>query len=149
MGFVIDASATLPWFLEDERSAFTDELLRSIESTEYWAPTVWCLEVPNGLLVAERKRRIAPARRLEAVDQLLRLDIRIDATKPDILAIGALAARRALSTYDAAYLELALRQGLGLITLDEDLAAAAGAEGVPVHAPGRGTAAQRRRGYNR
>jgi len=149
MAFVIDASATLPWFLEDERTAFTDDLLKSFASVEYWAPAVWCLELPNGLLVAERKRRIAPARRVEALDQVLRLRIRIDLGKPDIKAISALAERHGLTTYDAAYLELALRQGLGLVTLDADLAAAAVAEQVPVSSPGRGTAAQRRRSYNR
>jgi predicted nucleic acid-binding protein len=58
------------------------------------------------------------------------------------------AERRQLSTYDAAYLELAIRLGFGLITLDRQLAQAALAEGVPLEAPGRTGAAQRRRRYN-
>jgi predicted nucleic acid-binding protein len=41
-----------------------------------------------------------------------------------------LAAREKLTTYDAAYLELALRCGLQLATLDADLAAAAERHGV-------------------
>ena len=149
MALVIDASATLPWFLEDERTAFTEDLLKSLASVEYWAPAIWCLELPNGLLVAERKRRISPARRVEALDQVSRLRIRIDLEKPNIKAISALAERRGLTTFDASYLELALRQGFGLVTLDSDLAASAAAEQVPVSSPGRGTAAQRRRSYNR
>jgi predicted nucleic acid-binding protein len=109
MAFVIDASATLPWFLEDERTPFTDSLLEAVDRIEYWAPAVWCLEIPNALLIAER---------------------------------------RDLSMYDAAYLELALRHEFGLITLDRALAQAAIAEGVPLEAPGRSGAAQRRRRYN-
>lgn len=148
MAFVVDASVTLPWFLEDERTPFTDSLLDAIDRVEYWAPYIWCLELPNALLVAERKRRISNARRLEALDQASRLKIRLDPAAPDMKTISTLAERRDLSTYDAAYLELAMRQGLGLITLDRVLGDAALAEGVPLEAPGRSGAAQRRRRYN-
>jgi predicted nucleic acid-binding protein len=148
MAFVVDASVTLPWFLEDERTAFTDSLLESINKIEYWAPAIWCLELPNALLVAERKRRIDLQGRLEALDQAARLRIRVDTALPDMKAISTLASRQSLSTYDAAYLELAIRLGFGLITLDRQLAQAAQAEGVPLEAPGRSGAAQRRRRYN-
>ena len=76
MAFVIDASVTLPWFLEDERSAFTDSLLESMFKIDFWAPSIWCLEVPNALLIAERKRRILPAKRLEYLAQAARLRIK-------------------------------------------------------------------------
>ena len=148
MAFVVDASVALPWFLEDERTAFTDSLLDAMNRVEYWAPTVWRLEIPNALLAAERKRRIDRSRRLEALEQASRLRIQIDRELPDMQRISALAERRALSTYDASYLELAMRQGFGLITLDKALAHAAQAEGVPLEAPGRSGAAQGRRRYN-
>jgi len=148
MAFVVDASVTLPWFLVDERTSFTDSLLDAINTVEYWAPSVWRLEIPNALLVAERKRRIDRARRLEALDQASRLRIKVDPELPDMQAISAVAERRQLSTYDAAYLELAMRLGFGIITLDQQLARAAMAEGVPLEAPGRSGAAQRRRRYN-
>ena len=148
MAFVVDASVTLPWFLVDERTAFTDSLLDAIDRIEYWAPSVWRLEIPNALLAAERKHRIDRARRLEALDQASRLRIKVDPQLPDMQAISAVAERRQLSTYDAAYLELAIRQEFGLITLDRQLARAALAEGVPLEAPGRSGAAQKRRRYN-
>ena len=148
MAFVVDASVTLPWFLVDERTAFTDSLLDVIDRIEYWAPSVWRLEIPNALLAAERKRRIDRVRRLEALEQASRLRIKVDPTLPDMQSISALAVRRQLSTYDAAYLELAVRLGFGLITLDRQLARAAVAEGVPLEAPGRSGAAQKRRRYN-
>jgi predicted nucleic acid-binding protein len=148
MAFVVDASVTLPWFLEDERTTFTDSLLDLINRIEYWAPSVWRLEIPNALLVAERKRRIDRPRRLEALDQASRLRVIVDPDLPDMQAISAIAERCQLSTYDAAYLELAIRQGFGLITLDRQLAKAALAEGVPLEAPGRSGAQQKRRRYN-
>jgi predicted nucleic acid-binding protein len=148
MAFVLDCSVTLPWFLEDERTAFTDSLLFAAKRSEYWVPGIWCLEFPNALLVAERRRRIDRLHRIEALDQIPKLQIKVDAEPVDLKAVSAVAEKHDLSTYDAAYLELAMRQGLGLITLDRDLADAAAAEGVPVQSPGRSGAAQRRRRYN-
>jgi len=148
MAFVLDCSATLPWFLEDERTAFSDSLLFAAKRAEYWVPGIWCLEFPNALLVAERKRRIGRARRIEALEQIPKLQIKVDPDPVDLMAVSTVAEKHDLSTYDAAYLELALRRGLGLITLDRDLAAAGSAEGLAVQSPGRASASQRRRRYN-
>ena len=148
MAFVLDASVTLPWFLEDERTAFTDTVFASLHRGEYWTPAIWCLEFPNALLAAEKKRRIDRTTRLGALDRAVLLNLHIDPQAPDMRAISALAERHGLGTYDAAYLELALRQSFGLITLDRELAGAALADGVPVQSPGRSGAAQRRRRYN-
>ena len=54
MGAVVDASVTLPWFLHDERTAFTDAVFAGLGQVEYWVPAVWRLEFPNTLLIAER-----------------------------------------------------------------------------------------------
>jgi predicted nucleic acid-binding protein len=148
MAFVLDCSVTLPWFLEDERTPFTDSLLFAAKRTEYWVPGIWCLEFPNALLVAERRRRIERSRRIEALDQIPMLQLSVDADPVDLKAICAVAEKHDLSTYDAAYLELALRRELGLVTLDRELADAAAAEGVAVQSAGRSGAAQRRRRYN-
>lgn len=148
MSFVLDASVTLAWFLEDERTRFTDSLLESLSSVDYWVPSVWHLEVVNALLVAERKRRISPETRFEALNHIAQLNVRVDASVPNVRVIGALSHRHSLTAYDAAYLELAVREGLGLVSLDGPLVRAASAEGVPVEAPGRSTAGQRRRRYN-
>jgi hypothetical protein len=64
MPAVLDASVTLPWFLQDERTAFTDSVFAALGQEEFWVPTVWRLEFPNALLVAERKRRIDRQTRL-------------------------------------------------------------------------------------
>ncbi|HSU62334.1 MAG TPA: type II toxin-antitoxin system VapC family toxin [Burkholderiales bacterium] len=147
MAFVLDCSVTLPWFLEDERTEFTDSLLFSVKTTEYWVPAIWCLEFPNALLVAERRKRIDRGRRLEALDQVARLLVRVDNEPIVMKAVSGIAERHDLSTYDAAYLELAVRLSAGLITLDRTLAQAASLEGIAVQAPGRSTASQARKRY--
>ena len=147
MVFVLDCSVTLPWFLEDERTEFTDSLLFSVKTTEYWVPAIWCLEFPNALLVAERRKRIDRGRRLEALDQVARLLVRVDNEPIVMKAVSGIAERHDLSTYDAAYLELAVRLSAGLITLDRTLAQAASLEGIAVQAPARSTASQARKRY--
>ncbi|MCD6044125.1 MAG: putative nucleic acid-binding protein contains domain [Burkholderiales bacterium] len=147
MALVIDCSVSLAWFLEDERNAFSDAILRATETSDTWVPAVWPLEFANGLLMAERRRRITRASRLDALKRVLLPGLRVDAAVADMPAISALAERRDLTTYDASYVELALRLGTDLVTLDRDLARAATAEGVVVQAPGRSTAAQARKRY--
>lgn len=147
MALVIDCSVSLAWFLEDERNAFSDAILRATEISDTWVPAVWPLEFANGLLMAERRRRITRASRLDALKRVLLPGLRVDAAVADMPAISALAERRDLTTYDASYVELALRLGTDLVTLDRDLARAAAAEGVVVQAPGRSTAAQARKRY--
>ena len=148
MALVLDCSITLSWFFPDEKSAFTEAALDLVALEECWVPAVWRLEFPNALLVAERRRRLKREERHQVLDEASRLRLRVDAAVPELRAISELAERHELSTYDAAYLQLAARQGAALITLDKELAAAAAAAGVAVHAPGRTSASQLRGRYN-
>jgi len=147
MAAVLDASVTLPWFLQDERTAFTDSIFALLGQEEFWVPAVWRLEFPNALLAAERKRRIDRQTRLEALDFANGLALRVDAAPIDMRSISTIAERHGLSTYDASYLELASRQGFGLITLDRALADAAVAAGIALQSPGRASASQPRKRY--
>ena len=148
MALVLDSSIALSWFFPDERTGFTDAALDLAAREECWVPALWRLEFPNALLVAERKRRLTRTERLHVLEEASRLALRVDATVHDLRQISTLADRHDLSTYDAAYLELALRLASPLITLDRDLAASAAAAGVQVHAPGRMNASQLRGRYN-
>ena len=148
MALVLDCSISLSWFFPDEKTAFTEAALDLMALEECWVPSVWRLEFPNALLVAERRRRLSRDERHQVLDEASRLHLRVDAAVPELRAISDLAERLELSTYDAAYLELAARHGATLITLDKGLAAAATSAGVAVHAPGRTSAAQLRGRYN-
>lgn len=147
MAVVFDCSVTLAWFLQDERTAFTDSAFELLEGADCWVPYLWRLEFPNALLVAERRKRLGREQRLEILDNAAQLALRTDHAVPDIRSLSALAERRGLTVYDASYLELAVRSGFDLITLDRQLADAGAAEGIAVHSPGRSSAAQVRRRY--
>ena len=148
MALVLDSSVSLSWFFPDERTNFTEAALQLVEKEECWVPALWRLEFPNALLVAEKRRRLTRAERLQVLDEVARLNLRVDPRIHELRAISDLAERHNLSAYDAAYLELASRLDSALITLDEDLAAAATAAGVSVHVPGRPGLQQLRRRYN-
>jgi predicted nucleic acid-binding protein len=93
------------------------------------APSLWWFEVRNGLVVAERRGRVTEQQTARFLREILRLAVTLD-NSPNEAGVLALARRHRLTVYDAAYLELALRQDLPIATLDMPLAAAARAEGV-------------------
>lgn len=148
MALVLDSSICLSWFFPDERTSFTDTALDVAANEECWVPLLWRLEFSNALLVAERKRRLTRAERLQMLDEASRLSLRVDAQVHDLRHISSLASQHGLSTYDTAYLELAMRLESPLITLDKELATTAAAAGVVVHSPGRQSASQLRGRYN-
>jgi predicted nucleic acid-binding protein len=129
---VLDASVAMAWCLEDETSPYADAVLDRLMASEAVVAPHWGLEVSNALLVAERRGRIgsedAPA--LSAL--LLTLPIAVDPVSRGraLKATHRLARSHGLSSYDAGYLELAVRFGLPIATLDTALARAAEAEGV-------------------
>jgi predicted nucleic acid-binding protein len=131
-GWVIDASVTMPWFFPDEATAFTESLLDGLGDQPVWVPALWVLECANVLQSAQRRQRLFAARRAEIAAQLSALPVHIDHEPMDIVALDRLAAAHGLSAYDAAYLELAMRRSLVLVSLDQRLLAAARASGQPV-----------------
>jgi predicted nucleic acid-binding protein len=128
--FVVDASISAAWFLPDEATPATEAALQATATQDIWVPSIWLLEMGNLLLSAQRRRRITAEKRRELAAAATSLRIRVDREPVSIGALDELAARHSLSAYDAAYLELALRRGLSLATLDKALAAAMGKAGV-------------------
>jgi predicted nucleic acid-binding protein len=131
-GWVIDASVTLPWFFPDEATPFTEGLLDALGMQPLWAPALWVLECTNVLQSAQRRRRIDANRRAQIASELDQLPVRVDHQPLDFMTIDRLAAAHGLSAYDAAYLELALRRSLTLVSLDARLIGAAQVLGHPV-----------------
>ena len=122
----------LSWVLPGEHK--TDDLLDRVAEHGATAPALWPLEIANVLLAAQRRGRISVAERHQALGVLGELPIEIDART----AIAAwsdtvsLAAGHKLTVYDASYLEIALRLGMGLASLDSDLLRAARDCGVAI-----------------
>ena len=130
MHYVIDASTALGFVFPDEDDDRGGRLLATLAQDALSVPAIWYVEVLNGLIQAQRRKRIGDA----AVDRGIAcfglLDIRLDAGEPDMLAIRGVADAHKLTAYEATYLELAVRKQLPLATNDSALAKAAKARGV-------------------
>jgi predicted nucleic acid-binding protein len=124
----------MAWCFQDEASRSTDFILDRLEKATAFVPSIWPLEVGNVLLVAERHQRLGEGDSARFLALLSELPIRIDQESPERMfkEILALARRQNLSSYDASYLDLAMRKGLPLATLDKRLLAAAKRSRVPV-----------------
>jgi predicted nucleic acid-binding protein len=133
--FVVDASVAAAWLLPHEATEYTDAALMATADGEVWVPALWLLEIGNLLLSAQRRRRIDVAKRVELVTAAAALRLRIDRDPVGLVALDTLAAQHGLTTYDASYLELALRRKLPLATRDEALLAAMQNCGVPLADP--------------
>lgn len=132
MGFVLDASVALAWCFADEATTASQVLLERLESETATVPAIWSLEVGNVLLQAVRRQRLAYAESVQFLEFLEHLPIEVDpySTLIPSREIMQLAYNNQLTTYDAAYLDVALRSGLPLATKDQQLTKAATLLGV-------------------
>lgn len=132
--FVVDNSVVMTWCFEDETSKYAEQVLDSLEYATGLVPAIWPLEVCNVLLVAERRKRIGQADSTRFIALLNELPITVDQEPPERMTreIFALAREHDLSSYDASYLDLAMRKGLPIATLDKDLLAASERSNVPI-----------------
>lgn len=131
-GVVLDASVAAAWCFEDEASPFTDAVLDEVVRRGARVPALWLFEMSNVLAVAERRGRVDSERVTRFLDALLALPIQVDHPEPSFLApaLARVSRDQGLTSYDAAYLELAMRSGLPLATRDVGLRAAAERAGV-------------------
>jgi predicted nucleic acid-binding protein len=120
MAFVLDASITACWAFDSEDHPDASLAFDRMRAEEGVVPCLWWFEVRNVLIVNERRRRITESDTVSFLLNLSRLRLRVDRS-PDESAILRLARTHRLSVYDAAYLELAQREGLPLATQDADL----------------------------
>ena len=129
---IVDCSIAMAWCFADESTVETAEVQNRLAGEAAIVPSHWPLEVANVLLMAERRQRISAADASAFLGLLATLDIRFD---PHTAAnsfgqIHTLARNHKLTSYDAAYLELAVRTNLPLASLDDDLRNAAASLGV-------------------
>jgi predicted nucleic acid-binding protein len=132
VSLVLDSSVALTWCFEDEHTSATLDLLDQIVETGAMAPSLWPLEILNGLAMAERRGRLDATCRHQLAGFLRDLPINLDpeTASQSWTATALLAERYRLTLYDAAYLELAQRLDLPLATLDQELRVAGRALGL-------------------
>ena len=132
---VIDSSVAAAWCFPDEQTDYTSGVLQVIAGlAEAAAPRLWAYEIRNAVLMGMRRKRISRAHAEDFLAMLKSLPIRLfDPLSYD--SVFALANRHALTLYDAAYLDLAMREGLPLASLDGALIRATQASGIAVFQP--------------
>ena len=125
--FIVDNSVVMSWCFKDEAHPFADSVLDRLSEVKAYVPCLWPLEVVNVLLVAESRKIISEADSIRFVSLLSHLPIFVEHEKPKEVMKDLLGLARAhkLSSYDASYLDLALKKGLPLATLDKKLRKAA------------------------
>ena len=130
--FVLDASLTLAWGFDEAETDYTRAVLEQVLEHVVIAPSVWPLEVANAAVIAARRRRIGDGEVPELIELVRGLDVEVDGQAHRVAfdALVLLAQEHGLTSYDAAYLEVALRVGAPLATVDAGLARAARAAGV-------------------
>jgi len=133
--FVLDTSIVIAWCFEDESNALADVVLEQLRTKTAMVPAIWPLEVGNVLLVAERRGRLSEADSARFLAMLSALPIQSETeTRQRAMSdILFLAREYKLSSYDASYLDLAMREGVPLATLDKSLQRAAARCQVSLH----------------
>lgn len=134
-GFVVDASMTLASCFQEESTPFSEAVLDLLPGDgEAVAPAMWPLEVADALLVAEPRKRLTTTDVSAVLKRIVDLRISVEPirTHDAFGTILFLARKERLSEYDASYVELALREGLPLATLDRQLRDAVRNNGVPL-----------------
>jgi predicted nucleic acid-binding protein len=121
--FVVDCSIAMAWLFHDEATPKTVALLHRLATEAALVPAWWFIEMTNVLAMAERKRRITPTQSDAFIADLSKLGIERDNEASDraFTHLLVLCRRHRLTSYDAIYLELAIRRSLPLATLDDDL----------------------------
>lgn len=133
-GFVLDASVALRWFLDKPVPAYANRVKQMfLKGTRAVVPTLWHLEMSNGLAVAERRSVLIPADVDQAMidlEQIVSQALDTDSIIVSVRQNLATARSFQLSSYNAVYLDLARRERLPLATLDDRLRAATVRAGV-------------------
>jgi predicted nucleic acid-binding protein len=134
MPFVLDSSVALAWLLPDEHGDAVDRIADRLEDDVAVVPSIWPLEMVNALLTASRRARITAGDLQRLLSHLAALPIEVDSADgmQTLDAVSVLAQRHGITSYDAAYAELARRRGLPVATLDRKLREVCAAERLAV-----------------
>ena len=133
MPFVLDNSVVTGWYLSDQATPYTQRIAAQLETDRAIVPALWQLEFANVLKIACTRGKLSLGNAREIVDTIAILPIELDSgVPPSPRQLFELAMRYNLSSYDAAYLELAMRFGLPIASQDGKLNEAAVLAGVEV-----------------
>jgi predicted nucleic acid-binding protein len=122
--FVLDNSVAMRWCFESAAHPYADGILTRLAAGEdAVVPILWFYEASAVLSREQNRGNLAAPKAEEFIVALQALRIVTDAESAARVFsdVHRLALTYRLTSYDAAYLELALRRRLPLATLDDDL----------------------------
>jgi predicted nucleic acid-binding protein len=124
----------MSWCFKDEISQYADAVLDRLQESTAFVPSIWPLEVVNVLLVAEQKKRLRQADSVRFITLLSQLPIVVEHERTGTIMNDLLTLTRVnkISSYDASYLDLSMRKGLPIATIDTRLIEAARRTHVPI-----------------
>lgn len=130
--FVLDNSVTMRWCFQNAAHPYADRVLHQLASGEAVVPVLWRYEVSAVLAKSQKDGILTGAKADAFLATLKSLNITVDGDGPDRIftEVHRLAVTHRLTSYDAAYLELAVRKNLPLATLDTELIGACRAAGA-------------------
>lgn len=136
--FVLDNSVAMRWLLASNKVSdqrYAESVLRSLANAEAVVPNLWHLEAANVLLSAANRKELEISAIERFTGQLENLPITVDTLTANQVFGHTMSLAKAyrLTSYDAAYLELALRESLPLATLDKDLLKAARRSDIEIY----------------
>jgi predicted nucleic acid-binding protein len=133
--FVLDNSVAMRWCFEDAANAYADTILARLEAgDEAIVPALWRYEVSAVLARAQLAGTLTAPKSAEFLEALqsLKITIDVDGIERILTEVHQVAIEHRLTSYDAAYLELAIRRNLPLATLDRELVRACHSAGTPL-----------------
>jgi predicted nucleic acid-binding protein len=134
VSFVIDSSVIAAWIFREIETPAIERIADLLAVNGAWVPQLFPVEMANVLHVATRRKRIVAEQAAQHLSFVAQLPLHIDEETASMAwsETYRLAEREDITVYDATYLELALRLGYPLATLDIALAKAARRRGLTV-----------------
>ena len=132
MPFVVDNSVVSGWYIKEQATPYTAAILARLKNDSAHVPALWLLELANVARTSVIRGKFTPEQATDAVILMTKLPITVDRAEVSADALFALALKYDLSSYDAAYLDLAIRLELPIAAKDGALRKAAEAAGLGV-----------------
>ena len=138
---MVDASISVAWWISAESSDLTDRVLIAAARAGILVPAIWWLEVTNTTILGPGRGRLESDDWSRFEQMLSTFRVETDPLEPEHIftKVAQLSRQYGLTTYDASYLELAIRRGARLATLDKAVNAAANRAGIALFNPEVGT----------
>ena len=132
--FVLDCSMSIAWCFGEEQTEYTRSVQNSFDrGFVAIVPFMWKLEIVNALRMAQKRGRVTEERQEDLLRVLCQMPIDTKYLEEDCMHLLSLCKKHDLTSYDASYLDLAIKFSAPIATLDSALQRAATKTGVGIY----------------